>query len=596
MAFSQMPQTGCRGGGVRKRCWLRRVVAALVLLNVGQLIVFFLHAGENGDNELPNTMRQSPGKQWPQLRSFTLWTAKPDLDLRSCEALFGNGFTQPFYLLEPESRPRLRRAKHRGFTRGRSAFGFILARLVGAWTKLVLKQAVHAAEGLNNSSRFLNGTEGRAVQRLDRNRRLQPQHDGLFQCFRSPVLHTSVCEGTHMVMYPKKIKMSKGGERLNSVMERNAAEELPYFTSGAFQVMVPENGERRPLLNKKMLDRIMPQGDVREHTLHHLLEQIRTIPLDEVTCAQRVSQPTLVVTRFEHMNLFHTITDWYSAYMTARVVNLKRRPRLLFVDGHCQSPMDDGWQAMFSGMNFARHLTGPVCFDHLIFAPLGYDTPLFRGQDLEVPCTGNLPMDADMDSEHRTGRLREFGEMFTASFNLSKDTVSTKDITIVKVLFVRQEEYVAYPQHLKRPEFHLRNEEEVFEALMTWATIRSRPHAGQQKLSLEESRGKLNITITNGLLSHMSMQEQLQIVQESAIIIGAHGAGLSHLLFARPGKTAILELTSPDFQCPDFQKLAQWNGIQYHAMELEDSVADCSEVMYYIDFILNDLIWKEAIP
>jgi hypothetical protein len=51
---------------------------------------------------------------------------------------------------------------------------------------------------------------------------------------------------------------------------------------------------------------------------------------------QRVSQPTLVVTRFEHMNLFHTITDWYSAYMTARVVNLKRRPRLLFVDGHCQ--------------------------------------------------------------------------------------------------------------------------------------------------------------------------------------------------------------------------------------------------------------------
>jgi hypothetical protein len=71
-------------------------VAALVLLNVGQLIIFFLHAAESGDNELPNTMRQSPGKQWPQLRSFTLWTAKPDLDLRSCEALFGNGFTQPF--------------------------------------------------------------------------------------------------------------------------------------------------------------------------------------------------------------------------------------------------------------------------------------------------------------------------------------------------------------------------------------------------------------------------------------------------------------------------------------------------------------------
>lgn len=51
---------------------------------------------------------------------------------------------------------------------------------------------------------------------------------------------------------------------------------------------------------------------------------------------QRVSQPTLIVTRFEYANLFHTVTDWYSAYMTSRIVNLKKRPRVVFVDGHCK--------------------------------------------------------------------------------------------------------------------------------------------------------------------------------------------------------------------------------------------------------------------
>ena len=44
----------------------------------------------------------------------------------------------------------------------------------------------------------------------------------------------------------------------------------------------------------------------------------------------------LLVTRFEYANLFHTITDWYSAYVSSRVVGLPNRPHLVFVDGHCK--------------------------------------------------------------------------------------------------------------------------------------------------------------------------------------------------------------------------------------------------------------------
>lgn len=79
---------------------------------------------------------------------------------------------------------------------------------------------------------------------------------------------------------------AEGGEGLDAVMGRNEEEELPYFTPGAFEVMVPETEERRALFNKTMLDRLIPVDSITQHTMHHLFEQIRTVPVDEVVCAQ----------------------------------------------------------------------------------------------------------------------------------------------------------------------------------------------------------------------------------------------------------------------------------------------------------------------
>jgi hypothetical protein len=37
---------------------------------------------------------------------------------------------------------------------------------------------------------------------------------------------------------------------------------------------------------------------------------------------QWVEEPTLPVTRFEYASLFHTITDWYSAYVSYGCISL----------------------------------------------------------------------------------------------------------------------------------------------------------------------------------------------------------------------------------------------------------------------------------
>lgn len=83
----------------------------------------------------------------------------------------------------------------------------------------------------------------------------------------------------------------------------------------------------------------------------------------------------------------------------------------------------------------------------------------------------------------------------------------------------------------------------------------------------------------------MSFDEQLKEVRESSIIVGAHGAGLSHLLFCRPEKTAILELISPYFVRPHFEIMSQWMGIEYHKIDMASPAADCADVTRRIDQI-----------
>lgn len=94
-------------------------------------------------------------------------------------------------------------------------------------------------------------------------------------------------------------------------------------------------------------------------TLSAVLVYSRRLGCGPSACAlwvQRISQPTVIVTRFEYANLFHTVTDWYSAYMTSRMVNLKKRPRLIFVDGHCKVELPSQYDNFGSFEGIGRFL------------------------------------------------------------------------------------------------------------------------------------------------------------------------------------------------------------------------------------------------
>ena len=55
---------------------------------------------------------------------------------------------------------------------------------------------------------------------------------------------------------------------------------------------------------------------------------------------------------------------------------------------------------------------------------------------------------------------------------------------------------------------------------------------------------------------------QVAAAQGACLIFGAHGAGLTHLLFAPPG-VRVLELRTPGFMRPHFIAASGWMGARH---------------------------------
>lgn len=371
--------------------------------------------------------------------------------------------------------------------------------------------------------------------------------------------------------------MSEGGEALEAVMGRGEEDELPKYEPGAFEIEAGEEGAGhadRRVVDEEFLDRFVPRGGIQLHTMRALMGSMRLVDPGKLECTQWIDEPTILVTRFEYANLFHTVTDWYSAYVSSRVANLSNRPNVVFVDGHCKAQLEETWEAIFSSIRYAKSFSGPVCFRHAILSPLGYETAMFKGLTESISCQGAPAHILQENPEiQKTARLSEFGEMIRAAFGLLGDgNLSRKPSTGHNVLFVRREDYLAHPRHNGKVQSRLTNEQEVFDAIKNWA----------------DDHKKCKINVVNGLFAHMHLKEQLRAIQEASVVIGAHGAGLTWLVAATPD-AKVLEIISSMYRRPHFALISEWKGLGYHAIHLPGSYAVPAEVIKNLGSIMGGL-------
>ena len=214
----------------KRNVLLLKIVLFLFALNLLTLFLYFTSHSKQSPLPSSQTLPNSHSnhlfnghndrflKPWPILPSYLPWSHGSPPPPRSCEAYFGNGFSNRQDLLTP-------------------------------------------------------GNQGA---------------DGWFRCFHSDTLRSSVCEGGRIRMDPGRVRMSKGGERLEDVIGRKEEEELPKFEDGAFEVDGGPGlrGVPRRLAGDDFLDRYVPRNGIAMHTMRGLLESAQVVGSTHFDCPE----------------------------------------------------------------------------------------------------------------------------------------------------------------------------------------------------------------------------------------------------------------------------------------------------------------------
>ena len=409
------------------------------------------------------------------------------------------------------------------------------------------------------------------------------------KCQWNPLLQSSFCEANNFVIDTTKVIVAKGGEDIQLVQGRIEEEELPKYQTGAFSVFQCQ----------LQLDELSQQSlPYHVETILKQLEIIQDGSVQSTTpCDAFIERPALFVTRYEYANLYHTYTDWYSAYQAAMVAFggdkvLMETLDIFFLDGHAKTTVDEGWKLLFPKANiqFVGSLSkAKHCYRHAILVPAGYRAPisidaLEDSRQSPMTCVyvygcGETTWQADfrarmvqhslmqLESQNEQWRYRELAEWMSttvrrelfpvpAATSTSATAINaTNSKSSLRILLVSRQDYYSHPRMDGRVTRKIANERD----LMAFV---------ESGVSQMEFRNKLHvdsIEINRIVLEEHTVSEQILMFEQADIVVGMHGAGLTHILVARPG-TLLIELKPPGFTAQKhFEYMARLAGCLYKA-------------------------------
>ncbi|XP_052780696.1 uncharacterized protein LOC128217538 [Mya arenaria] len=304
----------------------------------------------------------------------------------------------------------------------------------------------------------------------------------------------------------------KGGENISYVI--NQTEDLEYYTleKGYFKLRCQEG---KPYHFKQT---------------SHLNDWFNALEFYNqstkmISTQQRFDKTAITIKRFEYANLYHTMTDFYNAFLVAKVLRLvPDHVIILIVDGHPAGALDDTWSRLFGGIIRAGEITDAVTFPRMVWSTIGYDSMLNSHHLHQVPF------------------LEEFRSFFLSRHSVHfNDALDCDNLTVVLLL---RKDYLAHPRN---PSGSV-----------------SRKIANNEELvqKLKELLPRHNVLSSQ--IDLLSMKDQLRLISRTDILIGMHGAGLTHTLFL-PKHAGLVELYPKYWPTANvhFQAMARWRNLKY---------------------------------
>ena len=333
-------------------------------------------------------------------------------------------------------------------------------------------------------------------------------------------------ELTNVLVDPSWGSGKVGGENLSDVMYQSADNEYYDLHKRYFKLPCT-----------KKIKHLFP----REDPLWEWTEAIYVNPNLEFRNVPIMKNTTIFVKRYEYANMYHTMTDLYNAFLMHVAFRLNPdSTTIVWVDAHPKGGLDPVWNTLFGKVIRAGQVTRPMVFKKLIWSMMGDNSPI---SDFHIKWN-SVPF------------LEEFRHFFLTRHGLSP--YRKLNCSNVTVSFIWRRNYIAHPRNPSgKVQRKIKNEDELIQTL---------------KNALP------SITVRGAPLDSLSMTEQLQYITETDILIGMHGAGMTHALFLQK-HAAVIELHENTGML-HFWAFAKWRRL-VHASWLNEAGPD-KEGYHYI--------------
>jgi len=344
----------------------------------------------------------------------------------------------------------------------------------------------------------------------------------------------ATCRVSDLQVHQELISGPPGGEAISDVMGREEDLELPQYHVGAFTT--PHSLE-------------FTTNSVEEE-VHHLMNRDYWFYLTDVFMAMDMNQRkqhcskvypgiSLVITRYEYVNLYHTMKDWWNAFL---LLSTQSSPdssleepddvvtsveRVVFLDSHAQGQLDEVWSDLFGGSTVERikQLPDESCLEHAWFVPSGYSSVLW-------------PLGRVFPEGHRCPSMSHaFVQHVWKRYGV--DQLQRRDDPINIVILHQPSQYLLHP---RQSVSSTNKEEEQF-----WYDLQAKLLDDVEEASL--------VQIVD--VHQMHFKAQLKLLKRAHVLIGYSASDHLTLGLLLPDNSTVIEVSDSDTS-DDLSTMLQW--------------------------------------
>ena len=334
----------------------------------------------------------------------------------------------------------------------------------------------------------------------------QPVERPTHGCVTDPDTKIPYCQVRNLKIATSKISGPLGGEPLETAMGRDEDVELPKYFQGAFSTQ-----------ESLQLSEFMSRD-----YWFYLLEVFMAMDVNHrQKCETTLPGISLIITRYEYVDMFHTLKDLWNAFLTLPE-GVEKVDRVIFLDSHPQGYLDSVWKDLFGPTMHIHRIEDGTCLERAIFVPPGYSSVL-------------NPLGRLFNGNRCNSMSNAFVDFVVKSYGLENIRKLGNS-----VLILDQVRHIDHPRSV--PEEHHDNSELV----------------DMHAKILDETEA-INVQVED--MHRLSFKAQLKLIRQAHIMIGyrkqgsVEGSQLALLMFLNDGAN-IIEIRQTG--SIDMQNVARW--------------------------------------